>query len=62
MTVRKEFDCVIMGAGSAKCVPAARLSQDPGVNVALVEAAGWDEVPEIAMRVAAWQSPWTEWS
>jgi choline dehydrogenase-like flavoprotein len=51
MTARREFDYVIIGAGSAGCVPAARLSQDPGVRVALVEAGGRDDAPEIAMPV-----------
>ena len=52
MTARREFDYVIVGAGSAGCVLAARLSQDPGVRVALVEAGGRDDAPEIAMPVA----------
>ena len=43
MTARGEFDYVIIGAGSAGCVLAARLSQDPGVSVALVEAGGRDD-------------------
>jgi choline dehydrogenase-like flavoprotein len=52
MTARQEFDYVIIGAGSAGCVLAARLSQDPGIRVALVEAGGRDDAPEIAMPVA----------
>ena len=32
------FDYLIIGGGSAGCVLAARLSEDPGINVALLEA------------------------
>jgi choline dehydrogenase-like flavoprotein len=52
MTARQEFDYIIVGAGSAGCVLAARLSQDPNVRVALVEAGGPDDAPEINMPVA----------
>ncbi|MGW0217743.1 GMC family oxidoreductase [Micromonospora chokoriensis] len=47
------FDYVIVGAGSAGCVLAARLSADPSVRVALVEAGPADTDPEIRIPMSA---------
>jgi choline dehydrogenase-like flavoprotein len=51
-SARWEFDYIIVGAGSAGCVLAARLSENPNVEVALIEAGGSDDALEIAMPVA----------
>ena len=46
------FDIVIVGAGSAGCVLAGRLSADPTVSVLLLEAGGADTHPIIAAPMA----------
>ena len=49
--MKVNFDYVIVGAGSAGSVLAARLSEDPDVTVALVEASGRDIGPGIGLPV-----------
>ena len=48
----QSFDYVIVGAGSAGCVLASRLSEDAGTTVALVEAGGPDKKQEIHIPAA----------
>ena len=59
-----EFDYVIIGAGSAGCVIANRLSANPSVSVALVEAGGRDSYPWIHIPVGYFKTmgnPKTDW-
>ena len=58
------FDYVIVGAGTAGCVLANRLSADPGVSVLLLEAGGRDSYPWIHIPVGylyTQNNPRTDW-
>lgn len=59
-----EFDYVIVGAGSAGCVLANRLSQDGKYTVAVLEAGGRDTNPWIHIPVGYFKTmgnPKTDW-
>ena len=59
-----KFDYVIVGAGSAGCVLANRLSADPSIRVCLLEAGGKDTHPWIHIPVGYFfnfDHPRTDW-
>lgn len=48
----ERFDYIVVGGGTAGCVVAARLSEDPGTRVLLLEAGGSDRKLIVAMPAA----------
>ncbi|MGY1609719.1 GMC family oxidoreductase [Geodermatophilus sp. SYSU D00700] len=49
------YDVVVVGAGSAGCALAARLTEDPSVRVLLLEAGGSDDVLEVQVPAALYK-------
>ncbi|MEE3000702.1 MAG: GMC family oxidoreductase N-terminal domain-containing protein [Pseudomonadota bacterium] len=63
--MKKEFDYIIVGAGSAGCVLANRLSENPNNSVLVLEAGGKDSHPLIHIpsgTAKIWKDPKFNWS
>ncbi len=64
MADRTGYDYVIVGAGSAGCVLAYRLTADPTVRVLLLEAGGRDTHPLIHVPIGLgkiWEHRMFDW-
>ena len=54
-TTAKHYDYIIVGAGSAGCVLARRLSEENGVRLLVLEAGGSDN--DLMLKIPAALSP-----
>lgn len=60
----QSFDYIVVGAGSAGCVLASRLSENPAYRVLLLEAGGSDRRLDVALPLAVsslWPNPKLTW-
>jgi len=64
MTEHKSFDYIVVGAGSAGCVLAYRLTADPSIRVLVLEAGGRDTHPLIHVPIGLgkiWERRMFDW-
>src|SRR5699024_5109921 len=54
MSEQLAFDYVVIGGGSGGAATAARLSEDPDIQVALVEAGPSDVEQDVVLRLDRW--------
>jgi choline dehydrogenase len=54
-SIRDAYDFIVCGGGTAGCVIARRLSDDPAASVLLIEAGGSDQVPSV-IDTTLWMS------
>ncbi len=49
------FDYLVVGGGTAGCIVAARLAEDPAVSVGPPAATHWPHPPQLHLRAGRWR-------